>query len=289
MSVQYGFTTNVSYTISEFIPRDKRGFWKLEVIDFHQSHSVQLQMRAWLQDRHERKYIVQNEWTELKTFDKDNRVASFEHDVWQQIADWTSATFCVQVRPVFEKSVVVPSNTIWMQNLECMFNNEKYADAEIKAADGTLFKVHKAILSAQSDVLEMMFTHECIEKTSNRVQIANGDVEVVEAMLRYIYSGKVEKLKELASRLILLADQYQLKDLTAMCAFQLGVEVSNENVFERLKLLSSIENMSEYKQTVFKFVKENCKEISQSSEWIELGKQHGQILAEYIQFLSSSE
>ncbi|KAI6231885.1 Speckle-type POZ protein A-like isoform X2 [Aphelenchoides besseyi] len=218
-------------------------------------------MRAWLTDFFERKFMLQDEWTEPKMFDKDNRVASFEHRVYKEIDKSTFESFCVQVRPVFETSVTVPSNTIWMETNERMFNNEKYADAQIKAADGTLFKVHRAILSNHSEVFEMMFTHECVEKTSNQIYIANGDVEVVEAMLRYIYSGKVEKLEELASRLILLADQYQLKDLTAMCAVQLTVGVSNENVFERLKLLSSIEHMSDYKQTVSKFVKENYAKI----------------------------
>ncbi|KAI6204193.1 hypothetical protein M3Y94_00644200 [Aphelenchoides besseyi] len=134
-----------------------------------------------------------------------------------------------------------------------------------------------------------MFQHDFKEKESNEIKIANADVEVVEAMLRFVYSGKVEKIDELASRLILLADQYQLKDLTTMCMQQLGRDINMSNVIERLELLSFVDHLIAYKEPVFKCLQENYNAVCDTPEWLTFCRTHGKILNEYMAFCSTSK
>ena len=60
---------------------------------------------------------------------------------------------------------------------------------------GKDFPAHKHILSAQSPVFGAMFQHDMIEAKQDHVDIEE-DVEAkaFETMLRFIYTGKVDKI-----------------------------------------------------------------------------------------------
>ncbi|KAI6231056.1 hypothetical protein M3Y95_00341100 [Aphelenchoides besseyi] len=261
----------------------------LEVVDFNELQTVNLQHKSWMVNDDNRVVFFNEEWSDSHLFTPSNPVLSINRNVASDLAFCRMIRFCVQVRSVLEKFTLEVSTPFWQQNLTNLFDNEEYSDAVVKTRGDKSFKVQKSILCCQSDVFKTMFQHDFKEKESNEIKIANADVEVVEAMLRFVYSGKVEKIDELASRLILLADQYQLKDLTTMCMQQLGRDINMSNVIERLELLSFVDHLIAYKEPVFKCLQENYNAVCDTPEWLTFCRTHGKILNEYMAFCSTSK
>lgn len=67
--------------------------------------------------------------------------------------------------------------------------------------------VHKAILAARSPVFYAMFSDNTIEAKSNQVEITDMTIDVVDQLLTYIYTGKLDKLDEYALDLMTAADK----------------------------------------------------------------------------------
>ena len=68
-------------------------------------------------------------------------------------------------------------------------------------------RAHKAILAARSPVFAAMFEHDCKEKQDSSVEITDMSGEVLEALLRYIYTGQVQFLDQFALELMTAADK----------------------------------------------------------------------------------
>lgn len=67
--------------------------------------------------------------------------------------------------------------------------------------------VHKVILMARSPVFSSMFTHNMEESRTNKVVIVDVDHDVVEEMIRFLYTGTAPKLGQMAHRLFIAADK----------------------------------------------------------------------------------
>src|SRR5699024_5020388 len=68
-------------------------------------------------------------------------------------------------------------------------------------------KAHKLILASCSPVFAAMFEHDLEESKQNRVVISDIKPEVVEAMIRYIYAGKIDSIELYAMELLEAADK----------------------------------------------------------------------------------
>ncbi|PVH79555.1 hypothetical protein DL98DRAFT_630958 [Cadophora sp. DSE1049] len=73
-------------------------------------------------------------------------------------------------------------------SIEGLFESGKYADATI-CCEGTIFKVHCAIVCSQSNVLAKMVDGQFMEATLSSIELPNDELPVVTAMMRYFYTG----------------------------------------------------------------------------------------------------
>ena len=93
-------------------------------------------------------------------------------------------------------------------DLESFRKRSQFSDVVLCTADGGEFPAHKVILSARSSVFEAMFSHDqFVENKSNRVEIEDISKEVMEALLKYIYSGDIAQVKQYAVELLEAADK----------------------------------------------------------------------------------
>jgi len=78
------------------------------------------------------------------------------------------------------------------EDYEALYECKKHSDIVLIIGDEREeLKAHKLVLAARSPVFAAMFEHECEESRRNRIEIVDLTVDVMEQMLRYIYTGKV--------------------------------------------------------------------------------------------------
>ncbi|XP_065205293.1 speckle-type POZ protein B-like isoform X4 [Planococcus citri] len=146
-----------------------------------------------------------------------------------------------------------------------LLENRDIADV-VLSIKGKEFSAHKVILAARSPVFAVMFKHDAKENKENRVNIDDMDEEVVSEMLRYIYTGKCEKLPELAYGLLAAGDKYDLNHLKMICAEELYKNLSVENAASILAL-ADMHGVKELKNEVIKFITTRPTEILNTAGW----------------------
>ena len=147
--------------------------------------------------------------------------------------------------------------------------------------EGKEFKCHKAILAGRSPVFEAMFSHNMKEAQENKVTVEDIDGDTFEAMLFFMYSGKVKNLQEKAAELLAAAEKYQLMDLKQRCEESLSINLKVDNVLDVL-VTAYLHNASSLQSLAMKFIGENAKEVSAQKGWRENLKMYPEMMADVI-------
>lgn len=96
------------------------------------------------------------------------------------------------------------------------------------------FPAHRDILSSRSEVFKSMFTHKMSENQEGKVKIDEFQPQVIDAMLNYIYTGKMKNLSEIADELFKAAHKYEIIDLKALCEEYFLFNLKHENITSTL-------------------------------------------------------
>jgi hypothetical protein len=92
------------------------------------------------------------------------------------------------------------------EHFASLFENRKFSDFTIRVA-GRDIEVHKSILFTRSSVFGAMLSHDTVETSSNVCEIKDFDYETIYEIIRFIYCGHVENLREMALKLLPAADK----------------------------------------------------------------------------------
>ncbi|KAI6212779.1 hypothetical protein M3Y94_00069000 [Aphelenchoides besseyi] len=104
-----------------------------------------------------------------------------------------------------------------MGSIAAMFNDHQNYDFVVKVEDKE-FKILKMIVGWQSEVFQRMFVVDMREKFENQLVISNFSAEVVEQMLRFCYTGSIDKTSsELVMKVYEIAHLYQMTILMNTC------------------------------------------------------------------------
>ena len=93
-----------------------------------------------------------------------------------------------------------------------LYESSQFADVTL-ACEGREFHCVKSLLVARSQVFAAMFEHDMEEAKHGRVEVKDVDSEVMDQMLRFIYTGKAPDLERMAAELLAAADKYALDRL----------------------------------------------------------------------------
>ena len=141
-------------------------------------------------------------------------------------------------------------------DMGAMFEAENFTDVTIECKT-RLFKAHKVILAARSEVFKAMFTHDTQEAQEGKVTITDVEPSVVNSMLKYIYTGTLDRLtEEAAADLIIAADLYQLLDLKKKCEAVLGASLTVDNAVGHL-IIGECYNAKSLMNQAIEFIVEN--------------------------------
>ena len=143
-----------------------------------------------------------------------------------EVFDFTTDTLptqSVQAAPAAEKKLM----QVYSEDLALMFDKDRVAgvstDAVLKHGDKE-YKVHKCVLSLQSDFFKARFSDrwEVKGRVAQTVDLDDPDLSPVllEALISGSYTGKVENF-DVAMKLLPEADKYQFQKLIYYCRLHL--------------------------------------------------------------------
>jgi len=103
------------------------------------------------------------------------------------------------------------------------------------------------------------------ESHSTKIKVPGVKSDVFKAILQFIYCDEVELDEELALELILVADEYLMKDLTRSCGKYLSGQLRKANVVDTL-IIAERHEMDELKNACFAWIIEHIHNIHIDNE-----------------------
>ncbi|XP_065220798.1 protein roadkill-like [Planococcus citri] len=171
-------------------------------------------------------------------------------------------------------------------DMDSLLKNPKHADVELTLqSNGKKYYVHRAILAARSGHFARLF--EDFDKKHEQVtlNITNTDEEIMDEILRYIYTEKCEISNKIAERLFVAADEYELEGLETLCSQFMcdGLSVGNA---ARMLVLADKYRVDEFKSNVISFIVENSFQVLQTIDWKNLVEPNSLLLKEMCEIFT---
>ena len=156
------------------------------------------------------------------------------------------------------------------EDMACMrIKMAGFSDLEI-ICQGKKFQVHKAFLSARSDVFLGMLSHDTKEAKEGQIEITDADPETVENFLGYLYEAKVPSMNvEQASSLMMMADKYNVRALVAACQDHLLENIKDDNVVQIL-ILGYLCKKDELKNAAISMMAKKVGPLKELEDWSKL-------------------
>jgi len=169
-----------------------------------------------------------------------------------KICDFTS--------PLSEDDLAAAKEELF-QGYQVLYESQKYADITFEV-EGRELKAHKVILAARSPVLAAMFESNLAESQKNYVCVTDVDFRVMQAVLRFIYTGDVVNRSGLdkptldmdaAIKLYEAADKYDLPTLSKAMEEFVMYNLDKEFAIRAL-IAAHLHNSVKLKRTCIKYV-----------------------------------
>lgn len=168
-----------------------------------------------------------------------------------------------------------------VDRFELLLKNKEFSDVTIIAHDKN-FNLHKCILAAFSDVFETMLKSDMKEKSQNTVEIADIKYEVLQELFRFIYTGEVNEINDVAAELLVAADKYHVIGLKALCEETMADNLTKDNAIEYLNL--AVDNNAEHlKADIINWLSLRLESFIFKPEFHEFGKLFPELLIEITQ------
>ncbi|CAL1285524.1 unnamed protein product [Larinioides sclopetarius] len=165
----------------------------------------------------------------------------------------------------------VKRSTDVCKSLKNLLVAESFSDVTIFAG-GEEFNVHKAILSARSEVFHQLLALRSRLKNTYKLTLDDLSKESVEEMIRFIYTGEMGNVSfEVACELFYAADKYQLKLLKEASSKILANNLNQGNVLRVLSLADQHISIK-LKDSCLQYMTSNAVEIQKQKEWRDLLK-----------------
>src|SRR5699024_2200839 len=84
-----------------------------------------------------------------------------------------------------------------VNDFEAMLDSKTSDVVLVLGSEQKELRAHKAVMGARSPVFAAMFQHEMEEKLKSRVELPDVDFEVMQVLLKYMYTNKIDFLDRL--------------------------------------------------------------------------------------------
>lgn len=143
----------------------------------------------------------------------------------------------------------------------------QYTDVSIVTEESE-FKAHKLVLVTQSSFFATRLEERWMEGSGNRIDMRDVPSSIMEALLIYMYTGKIVNGEKTAYELLPRAEEYQLECLKADCEVTLGKSLTAEKVIDVL-MMADTHNADLLKEACLTYIARNIVNVKKSSAWSE--------------------
>ncbi|CEF66945.1 Speckle-type POZ protein [Strongyloides ratti] len=174
----------------------------------------------------------------------------------------------------------------FLNNSEIQRKFKKFSDCTIICGDKKL-NVNKFLLILHSPVFEAMFFNKnTSESKENCITISDSSIEEVENMVNFLYNFELpENLSvEDVTKLLKLAEKYDIKELKFKCEEILMDEISNDNVCDFLELADTYHSKI-LKERCIKKIKQSFLIVSNDEKFLHLRKNSPKLINEVYEFI----
>lgn len=156
------------------------------------------------------------------------------------------------------------------ESMAILLKNELFSDVQFRLDDGTIIYGHRCVLYARSDYFRKMFGGKMLESTMQQIDITGVRKQVFEAVLEYLYTGKLEiDDGQLAVDVLKAADMFSMDDLRRLCVKCVEQAVTTDNVAYICELADT-HNSEQLKTYCMNYIMQNFKEVIASESWLNL-------------------
>lgn len=158
--------------------------------------------------------------------------------------------------------------SVVLSHLSNLWKNKSLADVTFNC-DGEKIQAHTLIVSSGSPVLNALFQTDFKEKKERVVEITDVKFDVMEQLLRYIYTGKADFKKVDAGQLLAAADKYAVHSLKEDCIEYLSKHISLKNAVSNL-VAAHLYGSPNLLENVMQFMSKNAEAICVRQDWMDL-------------------
>eukprot|EP00092_Neocalanus_flemingeri_P022474 GFUD01024374.1.p1 GENE.GFUD01024374.1~~GFUD01024374.1.p1 ORF type:complete len:354 (+),score=91.08 GFUD01024374.1:57-1118(+) len=112
-----------------------------------------------------------------------------------------------------------------------LLEDSTYGDLTIQCPGGEV-SVHRGIMAARSPVFSTMLQNNMVEKTTGVMKIEDFDVDVVKAMVKYVYTARIDDEFEDIKDLLRIGNKYLIRSLVDICSQRLINSITFSNVVD---------------------------------------------------------
>jgi len=150
--------------------------------------------------------------------------------------------------------------------------NDNFSDVHIKCG-GQIFYCHRMILASGSQYFSSMLDRWMesgqVEGEIRGINLEHMDVDVLKAILKFIYGGKIEKLETNAVDLLKAAGMLIMEDLKNICEkYLLSNYMKLENVID-VVVMAEAHNAGHLKKAALEMIVANSEDIVKQDGWKE--------------------
>jgi hypothetical protein len=151
--------------------------------------------------------------------------------------------------------------------------NDLFTDVVLVLADGKEYKAHKVVLASQSQFFKTRFADRWVSPKAggsrggdDRVSLTDVPAVIMEAMLAFMYIGKIEDIGNIAQQLLPAAEEYGLVGLRQLCEEELIQSLTSKTVVNML-IHAADHNAPDLKKACTEFIVHNTAAVRQSEGW----------------------
>jgi len=169
-----------------------------------------------------------------------------------------------QLQNVNTKKNFLPA-TQPMNDFKVALNDKDFSDVKIVCGD-KVFDCHRIFLSCRSSVFRAMFQHGMTEAQTRRIEIKELEPEVLQAMLEYIYTGKMAYSTMKPEVMLAAAQMYDLGPLKEFYEAKLCKSLDISNCVDML-VLGDLHEAAALKRDAMRLIVINIGSIVKSLDW----------------------